>query len=213
MEKEKIIIIGGGGHAKACIDVIESCKQYEIIGYLDRNSILNEKYNIPYLGDDQESGKYIGLAKFLVCVGQIKNANIRENIYQQLSCKSAEFATIISPTAYVSKYAKVGKGSIIMHGALLQADVVVGNNCIINDYSLVEHDSVVGNNCHISTGAKINGGVNIGNNVFIGSGAIIKNGVTIANNAIVGMGSVVVENIEESQIIFGNPAKKKLNAK
>ena len=31
----KIILLGGGGHAKSCIDVIESLDKYKIIGIID----------------------------------------------------------------------------------------------------------------------------------------------------------------------------------
>ena len=33
--KKKIILVGSGGHAEACIDVIESEKKFKILGLVD----------------------------------------------------------------------------------------------------------------------------------------------------------------------------------
>ena len=35
LDKEKLILVGGGGHCKACIDVIEEQGKFEILGILD----------------------------------------------------------------------------------------------------------------------------------------------------------------------------------
>ena len=35
MKKKNIILIGAGGHAKVCIDVIESEKKFKIVGLID----------------------------------------------------------------------------------------------------------------------------------------------------------------------------------
>ena len=63
-----------------------------------------------------------------------------------------------SNQSYVSKSAKIGQGTIIMHGAIVNANAKIGNNCIINSGSLVEHDVIIGNHCHIATGALVNEG-------------------------------------------------------
>ena len=79
-----------------------------------------------------------------------------------------KFPSIVSPLAYVSPQAKIGEGTIVMHGAIVNRGAIVGNNTIINTKALVEHDAIVGNNCHIATGSTLNGGALIGNNSFIG---------------------------------------------
>lgn len=195
MLKEDIVIIGGGGHAKACIDVVQSTDLYNIIGYVDKEPKLDTKFNISYLGTDDILDKYIPDCSFLIGVGQIKNPQPRVDIFEKMLKKGAKFPAIVSALAYVSKYAEIGTGTIIMHGAILQANVKVGNNCIINDRSLLEHDVIVGDYCHISTSATLNGDVEIGANTFIGSGSTIKNGVHICKNVIIGMGSIVLYDI------------------
>jgi sugar O-acyltransferase (sialic acid O-acetyltransferase NeuD family) len=207
MIKNQIILVGGGGHAKACIDVIESDSTWNLKGYLDVKQTLSNSYGIAYLGSDLEASKFVHEAQFLITVGQLGHSPIREKLFNELKKANAEFAIVKATNAIISKKSIIGNGTIIMHGAILQADTFVGENCIVNDRVLIEHDSTIGNHCHISTGAIINGGVKIGNGVFIGSGSVLRNGITIGDNCVIGMGAVVTKSIGDGLTVFGNPAK------
>lgn len=191
--KEKIILIGGGGHAKSCIDVLEQENEFEIIGILDIKERIGQKvlgYQI--IGTDDDIKKF---AKenytFLITLGQLDSAKPRIEIYNKLIEANAKIATVISPFAYVSKHATIGRGTIIMHGSIVNADACIGENCIINTKSLIEHDAKVASHCHISTGAIINGGVNIGTESFIGSNSVSKQYSTIEKNNFIKAGSVI----------------------
>jgi sugar O-acyltransferase (sialic acid O-acetyltransferase NeuD family) len=207
MIKKQIILVGGGGHAKACLDVIESDSTWQLKGYVDVKQTLSDSYDLDYLGCDLEASKYVHEAKFLITIGQLGHSTTREKLYNELKGLNAEFATVKSNNAIISKKSIIGEGSIIMHGTILQTDTFIGENCIVNDRVLIEHDSTIGNHCHISTGAIINGGVRIGNGVFIGSGSVLKNGITIGNNCVIGMGAIVTKSIGHGLTVFGNPAK------
>jgi FlaA1/EpsC-like NDP-sugar epimerase len=37
---KKIILIGGGGHSKSCIDVIENENKYKIVGIVDKKKFF-----------------------------------------------------------------------------------------------------------------------------------------------------------------------------
>lgn len=207
MIKNQIILVGGGGHAKACIDVIESDSTWHIKGYLDVKQTFSNSYGLAYLGSDLDASKFVHEAQFLITVGQLGNSPHREKLFNELKKANVEFAIVKATNAIISKKSIIGNGTIIMYGAILQADTFVGENCIVNDRVLIEHDSIIGNHCHISTGVIINGGVRIGNGVFIGSGSVIRNGITIGNNCVIGMGAVVTKSIGDGLKVFGNPAK------
>ena len=201
----KILLIGAGGHAHSCIDVIEEEGRFKIMGLIDNNIPLETiitKYKI--IGDDRDLKKIRKKCKHaFVTIGQIKNPDSRIHIYKILKKENFTLPVIISPNSYVSKYSKIGEGTIIMHGAIINTYSSIGNNCIINTSSLIEHDSVIGSNCHISTKAVINGNVTIGNNTFIGSGAIILQGIKIGKNCIIGAGTIVKKEISDS-VFFKN---------
>lgn len=207
--KKKLILIGGGGHCKACIDVIEQTEQFEIVGILDVAELVGTNvlgYQI--IGTDQEISKYTSLEYgFLITVGQVKSSGLREKIFQKLIENEAEIVTVIAKSALVSKYSKIGIGSIIMHNVLVNAGAKIGQNCILNNKCSIEHDTAVGNHTHISTGAIVNGGCNIGDGVFIGSNATIANQINVEDEAVVGAGSVVVKNVIKNDIQVGSPAK------
>jgi len=206
----KLILIGGGGHCRACIDVIEATGKYEILGILDREELIDtEIIGYKIIGTDADIIKYIDQGyQFLITVGQIKSVEVREKIFNILILNEANLATIISPRAYVSKHAQIGFGTIIMHNAIVNANANVGDNCIINTGCNIEHDARIGNQTHISTSAIINGDVVIGNRVFIGSNSTVSSQVKLAGDIIVGAGSVVVKDICESGTYVGNPVQK-----
>jgi len=211
MQKQKVVLIGGGGHCRACIDVIEATEQYTILGVLDDHlAIASSILDYTIIGTDAEISRYHSEGcMFLITVGQIKSSKIRGAIFNLLKENEGKLITPISPKAYVSKYAEIGYGTIVMHGATVNANASIGNNCILNTGCNIEHDVSIGSNTHISTSAMVNGGCEIGNYVFIGSNATISNHVKISDNSIIGAGAVVINDIVEPGIYVGNPAIKK----
>jgi len=194
--KDTLILLGGGGHCKACIDVIEQQGRFAIAGILDKAELVGTQVlNYPIIGTDAEIATLSANHSFLVTVGQIRSPATRITIYSKLKEAKAKIATIVSPRAYLSAHARIGEGSIVMHGATVNAGATIGNNCIINSHALVEHDAVIHDHCHIATGAIINGGAEIGTGSFIGSRAMVREGVTVGAQVIVGGGSTVRRNI------------------
>lgn len=208
--KKNIVLIGGGGHCKSCIDVIESTGLYNIKGILDLPSEFGKKVlNYSVIGNDDNIEKYhLEGDCFIITAGQIKSASLRKKLFERLIKINAQIETIVASTARVSVYSKIGKGTIVMHHTLVNADAEIGENCIINSSSTIEHDVKIGNHSHISTNSVVNGDCKIGSENFIGSGSCISNGVEIGNNVVVGAGSLVVKNLSESGIYIGNPVFK-----
>jgi sugar O-acyltransferase (sialic acid O-acetyltransferase NeuD family) len=206
MSKPGIILIGAGGHARACIDVIEQQDHFQIAGLVG----LAEQKHTRQLGyavvasDDalDELAKSHDYA--LITLGHIQTAEHRLRLYQiAVQCRF-EMPVIIAPTAHVSRHAIIGAGSIVMHGAIINAGAKVGINCIINTRAVIEHDTSVGDHCHISTGVILNGDVNVGAGSFVGSGSVIKEGVSIGKGCLVGMGLAVRHNLSDNARFTGH---------
>lgn len=189
---QKLILLGGGGHCKSCIDVIEQEGNYEITGILDKKELVGKKLlGYEYIGTDDDIGKFVDEGySFLITVGQINTSSIRKKLFSLLIKSGAQIVTVISPRAYVSKHAKVSKGTIIMHDALVNANASIGENCIINSKALVEHDAIIENFCHISTSAVINGGVTVKEGTFFGSNAVSKEYVETSINDFIKAGTI-----------------------
>ena len=206
MSKPKLILIGAGGHANSCIDVIEQHGKYQIVGLVG----MLEEMHIRHFGYSviATDGDLPQLAKdykyALITVGQIQTPDHRIRLYQQATKLGFQLPVITAPTANVSFHATIGSGTIVMHGAIVNAGARVGNNCIINTRALIEHDATVEDHCHISTGAIINGNVSIGAGCFVGSGSVIKEGVKFGRRCIVGMGLSVRRNQDDQSRFVGN---------
>lgn len=210
MAKRNIILLGGGGHCRSCIDVIESTGNYKILGFFDKDETQTlPVYPYPLLGDESLISSYIEPDNFfLVAVGQIKSASARIKLFDLITENGGKHASVVSPYSVISSRSSIGEGSIVHHQVIVNTDSHIGKNAILNNKSLIEHDCTVGNHCHISTGAILNGGCSVGDEVFLGSNSVLIQGVSIVSNVIIGAGSVVTENITEPGIYAGNPSRK-----
>jgi sugar O-acyltransferase (sialic acid O-acetyltransferase NeuD family) len=200
---DKILLIGAGGHARSCIDVLEEENQFEIAGLIEKGeSISNESLGYPVIGTDDDLKVLRQQYKnALITVGQIKIPKIRIKLYQLLKELDFTLPVIVSSQAYVSKHAQIGEGSIIMHGVIINANAKIGNNCIINNRALIEHDAVIGDHCHIATGAIINGEVSVGDETFIGSGALNRQDISIGENCLIGAVVVLKNDFKSNKVV------------
>lgn len=192
--KKNIIIFGCGGHAKSIIDLIVSDKGWNICGLVGFKNEKNKKIlGYEVIGCDED---IISLReKYEYCfnaIGQIKSSDKRLLLTSKLMDFDFKLPTIISPSAVISSFSRIGYGTSVGHGAVINAATQIGNNCIINSKVLIEHDSKIGDFCHISTGALINGGVTIGEHSFIGSGAIIRENIELPRGTIIGAGKTIL---------------------
>lgn len=173
---EEILLIGGGGHCKSVIDIIEQENRFKIAGIIDKKELIGDRVlGYPIIGCDSDLEELLKIYKYaFVTVGQIESNTIRVKLFNRLKSLGYKLPIIVSPLAYISKYAFIDEGTVVHHFAVVNADVKIGKNCIINTKALIEHDVTVEDNCHISTGAVLNGGVIVKRDSFIGSNATIR---------------------------------------
>lgn len=205
MRKNELVLIGAGGHSRSCIDVIEQEDKFRIGGLVGLSQeVGTTRHGYEVLTDDSALYELSRQFKYaLIAVGQIHSPELRILLYKKSVAAGFELPSIIAPSAYVSPHAVIGVGTIVMHGAILNAGARVGNNCIINTRALLEHDSSVSDDCHISTGVILNGGSTIGAGSFVGSGSVIRESVVIGPNAIVGLGVTVRRSLIENSKYLG----------
>jgi sugar O-acyltransferase (sialic acid O-acetyltransferase NeuD family) len=191
--KSQILLIGGGGHCKSVIDVIEQEDRFIIAGIIDRKELIGQKvFGYEIIGSDDDLDMLYQRYKYaVVTVGQIQSPDVRIKLFDHLKRIGFILPAVISPRAYVSQYASIGEGTLILHDALINTEVKIGNNCIINTKALIEHESIVGDHCHISTACVLNGGTTIGYGSFVGSNAVSKEGASVAERSFIKAGSII----------------------
>lgn len=208
--KEKIIIIGGGGHAKVLISIIKKIKKYSIIGYTDttNNGII---LGIKYLGNDKILKKIIDTnpgCNAIVGIGQTTINNKRKLLFNKIKKMGFKIPTIISPQAIINENVNIGNGTVVFDGVIINSGSKISKNCILNTRSLIEHDCLIANNVFIGPNTILSGNVKINSNSFIGTNATIIQNISIPSNCLIGAGSVIINSIKKSGVYVGNPAKK-----
>lgn len=184
-------LYGASGHAKVIIDILNAVG-IELEGLYDDNEAIDSLFGYPVLHTDAIRGPLI------VSIGDNR---VRKAIAERVGCM---FATAVHPLAMVSPHACVGEGSVIMQGAVVQADVSIGCHCIVNTAATVDHDCRIEDYVHISPNASLCGNVLVGTGTQIGAGAVVVPGIRIGRWSLVCAGSVVTTDIPDYCIATGN---------
>lgn len=196
----KLIIIGGGGHAKVIADMAIKAG-FDLLGFLDDNPSVDKILGIKRLGfiSDCENFKD---SSFVIGIG---DSSVREKIVDRYNLK---YATIIHPSAIIGLGVEVGTGTVIMAGAVINADAKIGNHSIVNTSALVEHDCQIGDFSMLAPHSTVCGFSKIGNRCWIGANAVVNNTIEISDDITVGSGAAVVKNLTESGDYVGVPVRR-----
>ena len=204
----KIIVIGGGGHAKVVISILLKM-EWQVIGYSD-NYDCGIILGVPYLGDDGILNKdFIAneASHAIIGIGKIDESDYRMILQKNIENIGFKFPIAISPTAVVNNEVYIGEGTIVCDGAVINSGSYIGRNCIINTNSTVEHDCKIKDNVHVAPGATICGNVHIGSNCFIGAGSNIAQLTKIPDRCLIGLGANVTGSLPSPGTYYGNPAR------
>ena len=193
----RLIIIGASGHGKVIADIALR-NGYTDIVFLDDNENIKECAGFPVIGVTSEAPFLDG--DKIVAIG---NEETREKIQSEI-----ETVTLIHPNAVIGRRVKVGEGSVIMAGAVINPGAKICRGVIVNTCSSVDHDCVLKDFCHIGVGAHLAGTVIVGETSFVGVGTAVINNITIGDGVTVGAGAAVVKNLTETGTYVGVPARK-----
>ena len=200
---QEVIVIGAGGHGKVVADIVLRSGD-TLLGFLDDGHQPGEQIcGIPVLGGVEDYANYPG-ASFVVGIG---TAAARCKISQRL--QGVKWYTAIHPSAVISPMdTRIGEGTVVMAGAIVNPGTTLGRHCIVNTAASVDHDNRIGDFTHISVGAHLAGTVTVGREVWVGIGATVSNGISICDQCMIGAGAVVVRSITQPGTYIGVPARK-----
>lgn len=201
----KIIVIGAGGHSKVVQDIINDSSDDKIYAILDdavSNTVI--KKDIIYSNTNYIKELNIEKHSFVIAIG---DNQVRKSIVEKLSIPNILYATLIHPSAVVSKSSKIEEGTVVMPGAVINANSTIGKHSIINTNAVIEHDSLLRDFVHVSPGSVLSGEVTVGIETHLGSGSIVIPGKKIGSKSIIGAGAVVTKDIPCNVTAVGIPAK------
>ena len=197
----RLIIIGAGGHGKVVADIAAK------IGYTDicfaDDHAKGQCLGFPILGGTAHLEAWNdGATDFVIGIG---NNAVRKKIAEEYDIN---WVRLVHPSAQIGLRASIGRGTVVMAGAVINACAGVGEHCIINTRAVVEHDDRIGNYVHLSPGVTLSGTVTVGECTWLGTGTSVINNVDICANVTVGVGSVVIRSIQKEGIYYGLVGKQ-----
>lgn len=200
-----IVLIGGGGHA---LVVGEAARQagMTLLGVIDDASpcVAETVLGLKQLGSLAAMAATLKAdTSWIICMGDLA---ARHQILTALGLQEEQGISVLSPQAFISPLARVGRGTFVAPRAVLHTAAMVGTHCIINTGAIIEHECQIGSNSHIAPGATLGGRARVGAGTLIGLGATILPGIRIGNGSTVGAGAVVVRDVEDGETVVGVPA-------
>lgn len=203
--KAAIIVIGAGGHAKVCIELLQSMGE-QVDFCVGTAGGPPTCVRVPVLfGDEHLARLYAeGYRRLFVAIGANR---LRLKLAATASALGYELTCAISPHAVLSPSARIGKGVAIMAGAVINAEAVVSDLAIINTGASVDHDCVISSGAHVAPRAALAGNVHVGTASFLGVGSNVIPNQHIGDDVIIGAGAVVISDIGNHATFAGVPAR------
>lgn len=206
----KLGIFGAGGHAKVVADTAWRGKQYVPTAFYDDDTArhhhihyrgLEVRGGFEHLLNDLREG-FVDAA--FVAIG---NNEVRVTLGQQILERDFHLATLVDPHAVLSPTVTLREGTLVVAGAVINADTRVGSHVIINTAASVDHDCVIEDGVHIAPNATLCGAVQVGRWTLIGAGSTLIPNVQFPMNSLLGAGGIWIMNAGESGVYLGNPAR------
>lgn len=211
--REKVVIIGAGGHGRVVLEILQLADIHAIAGFIDadaarQNEIIElagQSYKILGAINQLPKLKKQGVVGAVVAIGDNR---VRLGYAQEVKKAGLKLVSAIHPRAMISPTARLGENLCIAAGAIIGTETVIGDSCIINTGAIIDHECRIGHGAHIAPGAVLAGRVTVESAAFIGMGARILPCLTVGELATVGAGAVAIGDVPPGVTVAGTPARE-----
>lgn len=191
-------LIGASGHAKVVIDNALSAGM-AVDGLYDKDENITSLMG--YEVFPEAKLKYSD--EIIIAVGDNQIRRLIANRYS-----NQKYISCIHASSILADSVRIGKGTAVMPGVIINADTTIGHHVILNTSASIDHDCKIEDFVHVAPNATLCGGVLVAEGSFIGAGAVVIPGVKIGKWCRVGAGAVVIRNVKDGETVVGNPARK-----
>lgn len=196
-----VILIGAGGHALVLLDaLVESGRQ--VLGLVDNEASLHGTTLLGFRvlgGDDILRSHDRASVELVNAIGSasVRRLERRRRVYETFVAQGRAFASVVHPSAVVSRHAVLARGAQVMAGAVVQANASIGENSIVNTRASIDHGCRIGAHVHVAPGVTLSGDVTIGDETHVGVGVTVIQGVRVGARCMVNAGAMVKDNIAD----------------
>jgi sugar O-acyltransferase (sialic acid O-acetyltransferase NeuD family) len=203
--KRPIKIIGCGAHGRVVADIARAAGEL-IAGFIDDDpgsapANLNVEGPIP-----KAIPQFAATHRFVVAIG---DAAARRSFSDLVLAAGGELVTLVHPSSVIAPDVKIGHGTVVMAGVIINTGTTIGHFAIVNTGAIIDHDNVIEDNVQIAPGCNLAGRVICRRDCFIGTGATIIPRVVIGEGAYVAAGATVIRPVKPHTLVAGCPATEK----
>ncbi len=206
MHSQSIFIFGAGGHAVSVANVAIAAG-YSITCFIDERNSGRTHLGIDVINSVNEALERTLDSCCAIAVGDNFN---RESVARELTdrCEDMQFPSLIHPSATVSSFATIGRGTLVMPKAVVGPNCKVGSFCLLNTQASIDHDCIMDDFSSLAPGVVTGGTVEIGKRSAVSIGAVIKHGIKIGKDCVLGANSYLNIDIPDQVVAYGTPAKQ-----
>jgi len=198
-----LVILGAGSMAVEVLDIVEAGGEFSVAGFaVNSGEAPAELEGRPVYRADALP---LGPEECLLVGAMVSNK--RRAFLEEMAGRGYRFATVIHPTAQISKRARIGAGCVIHPGVIVASNTAIGDHVLVNRGALIGHDNRIEAYTTIGPGANLAGALHVGPGAYLGVGCVVRDHLTIGRGAVVAAGAVVVKDVAEHTLCGGVPAK------
>ena len=202
---QSLVILGTYLLAEEIFDLVGDIPGYEVAAFIenfDRARCGKELEGRPVVWID-DAGAYAKNHLALCALSTTK----RRGYCEQAAACGFKFATLVHPTARVSKRARLGEGTFISALAAVATRTTLGRCVFVNRGALIGHHTTIGDYCTIQPGANVAGAITMGEQTYVGMGAVVRERRKIGAGCVIAAGAVVVDDMPDHVQVMGVPAR------
>ncbi len=206
---DKVVIWGASGHALVVADIIRLMGGYQVEGYLD--SVNPQRAGEPFgggmiLGGEEQLPELRAAGVGLIALG-VGDCAARLALAEVAVHAGFDLLSAIHPTATIAAGVRIGTGSVLCAGSVVNPGATLGKVTIVNTCASVDHECLIGDGVHLSPGVHLAGRVAVGEGTAVGVGAVARDGISVGKGCIIGAGAVIVSDLPDNVLAYGVPAR------
>lgn len=208
MTATRVVILGAGGYGRLVHDLLVQRGDTSVEGFVDPDAALHGRLvnGVPVLGGEELLPELLGRG-VTAAVAALGDNRLRAGLFAKLDRFGFDLPSAVHPRASVATYVRMGRGVVILAGAVINVNARLDDGVVVNAGATVDHDCWLQQHCQVWPGAHLAGNVTVGEYSYVGAGAAVIPKVYIGCNTLVGAGAAVVRDLPDNVVAVGVPAR------